>query len=86
MIGTGPAIADVAEFNRRALIAFKAVDFGDNTTGADIVESCRRLVTFGHGLSIRQQRALYQIAYRYRHQITDRSVVEFASVRAGSYA
>lgn len=77
MIGAGSSITDVAEFNRRAFIALSAVDLQ-----GDFVSNCRERILAGRDLSPDQQKALYNIVHRYRGQITDRLVTEYAATKA----
>lgn len=82
MIGLGTAIANSLEFNRRALIALKGVSFGYGSRAPDIVDSCQRIIDGNRDLSPRQQQALYNIVHRFRGQIHDKLVTEYAATRA----
>lgn len=82
MIGLGISIATVSEFNRRALIALKGVSYAMETAAPDIVASIRIRVNAGQELSPKQQQALYNIVHRYRRQITDKMVLDYAETRA----
>lgn len=85
MIGVGPAIPDTAEFNRRALIALRGVDLGDNGFERGLADSVSRRIYGQQPLTVKQQKALYALIYKHRGQVTDRALIDYASVRAGSY-
>lgn len=82
MIGLGTRIDDVAEFNRRALIALNGVTFAQHSRTSDIVTTCRLTLDAGRPLSAKQQQALVNIVHRYRRQITDQLVKDYAAEKA----
>lgn len=81
VIGLGASIQDVAEFNRRALIALRAVKH----TSSFITNMIRRLDA-GVPLTWREQQALYNTVHGYRRQITDKLLTDYASARAKGYS
>ena len=82
MIGLGSGIADVAEFNRRAAIALRGVDVPDRSTfDQGFVRSISQRIDRGLTLSNDQQLPLYRVIDRYRSQITDRALIDFAAER-----
>lgn len=80
MIGLGSSINDVAEFNRRALIALRGVKH----TSSFIASMIGRLGA-GVPLTEREQQALYNTVHGYRRQITDKLLTDYASARAKGY-
>lgn len=81
-VGLGTGITELEEFNRRALIALQGVSFGHSGRAEDIVAACRARWLHTQPLSEKQQQALYNIVHRYRGQITDRLVTEYAATHA----
>lgn len=81
MIGLGTEIRDVVEFNRRAAIALKAVEFGAFNSSQRVVDEYQRQYAAG-SVSEKMQQAIYNIVNRYRRQVTDQMVVAYASLRA----
>lgn len=81
MIGMGPAIPDIAEFNRRTSFAIRAVDFGRFNQTAKVVAEFQRQYTAGV-VSYQMQKAIIDIVHRFRKQITDKAVTDFAAVRS----
>lgn len=79
MIGIGPAIPDVAEFNRRAAIALGAVL---DAKGEGFLHDMRALIKRGGTPSPKQQQALFNALNRHRRDITDSAVAEYAAARA----
>lgn len=83
MIGLGMRITDVAEFNRRAAIALRGVRFlpggWDKRFAVDMCQQLHR----GAIPSEKQQRRLTELVHRYRRQISDDLVREFAAEQAG---
>ena len=81
-VSTAPAaIRDVGEFNRRAEAALKGVDFGAFSNAARIVAEFGRQIAAGN-VSAKMQQAAYNIVHRYRRQISDQLVRDFAVMRA----
>jgi hypothetical protein len=78
----GPAVPNVAEFNRRALIALNGVGFGRGGSTAEVVAGIRFRINMGQDITLAQQQALFNICHRYRRQITDRAVTSYAAGRA----
>jgi hypothetical protein len=85
MIGLGTRIEAVAEFNRRALIALNGVTFAQHSRTADIVTACRLRLNGGEPLTEKQQQALVNIVHRYRRQITDQLVKDYAAEKASGH-
>lgn len=72
---------NVEEFNRRAGIALRGVTFGYGSQAKDIVATFTRQLEAGT-VSEKMQQAIYNIVHRYRRQISDASVLDYASARA----
>lgn len=81
MIGAGTQINDVAEFNRRAAIALKGVDFGHYNSSQRVVDTFYAQHARG-AVSEKMQLAIYNIVHRYKRQITDQLVKDYAAQRA----
>lgn len=81
MIGLGTSIADVAEFNRRAAVAFNGVTFATYGSATGVVTEFKRQQAAG-AVSDKMQQAIYNLVHHYRRQITDRLVTEYAATRA----
>lgn len=82
MIGLGTSITDVAEFNRRAACALKGVTFLPGSWDKRFARDMREAIEAGRDLTDKQQQALYNVVHRYRRQIIDRLVTEYAAMRA----
>lgn len=80
MIGLATTL-DLAEFNRRAAIALRGVTFAPHGNTLGVVDSYRRQLEAG-AVSEKMQQAIYNIVHRYRRQITDRAVLDYAAARA----
>lgn len=80
-IGLGTSITELEEFNRRAVLALKAVDFGSFNQTRSVVTTFERQLATGV-VSDKMQQAIFNIAHRYRRQITDRLVLDYAADRA----
>lgn len=74
-------IRSAAEFNQRAATAFKGVDFGSFNNSERVVAEFQRQLRTGN-VSERMQQAIYNIAHRYRRQIHDQDVTEYALMHA----
>lgn len=81
MIGLGPAIPNVAEFNRRATFALRGVDFGSLNQTERVAKEFQRQYDAG-AISEKMQQAIYNIVHRFRKQITDKAITEYAASRA----
>lgn len=81
MIGLGSGISNVEEFNRRADIALRGVTFGYVSSADRVVQEFKRQLAAG-AVSEKMQQAIYNIVHRYRRQITDRLVTDYAAPRA----
>lgn len=81
MIGLGPAIPDVAEFNRRATFALRGVEFGIANSTAKVAAEFQRQYSAGT-ISKEMQQAVFNIVHRFRKQITDKAITEYAASRA----
>lgn len=80
-IGLGTGITELEEFNRRAQIALRAVDFGSFNQSRSVVQTFEQQL--GRGVvSDKMQQAIYNIVHRYRRQITDQLVLAYAAERA----
>lgn len=84
MIGHGTEITDVAEFNRRAEISLREISFPLQSQGPGVVAEFRRQSLAG-SVSPKMQQAIYNIVHRFRRQISDKLVVDYASERARGY-
>lgn len=72
----------LAEFNRRAMIAANGIRFGYGNRAAEIISACRFRLGRDMGLTERQQQALINILHRFRAQITDQGLKDYAASRA----
>lgn len=80
-IGLGTSISELEEFNRRAVIALKGVDFGSFNQTRSVFQTFERQIGIGI-VSDKMQQAIYNIVHRYRRQITDQLVLAYAADRA----
>lgn len=73
-------LSDLDEFNRRAAIALKGVNFGESPSrfAVDMI----RIIHSGRPLTKDQQQGVYNTVHRYHRQITDRLATEYAALRA----
>ena len=81
VIGLGMQVNSVLEFNRRALCALKSVVFR-NPIDANIAADLVFLLENGHALWEAKQQKLYGLIHRYRKEITDTLVTEYAALKA----
>lgn len=76
-------IKSVEEFNRRAITALRGVTMLPGTWDKRFAQDMTVKVDHGNGwLSEKQQQALYNVVHRYRRQITDVDVTEYALMHA----
>lgn len=73
-------IRTVQDFNRRAVKALGVVTFGHGNTQG-VVDSFRRQVEM-ECVSEKMQQAIYNIVNRYRAQITEKALLDYAADRA----
>lgn len=81
MIGIGPAIPNVEEFNRRARIALNAATFS-NYTDSSRLGWMRTVMNAGFPFSKDEQQEIFNLVHKYRRQITDQAVKDYAADRA----
>ena len=81
-IGFGSELQTVAEFNRRAAIALRAVSFKPESQQLKFAKTAIAAVDAGVDLDKHQQQKLFNLVHRYRRHITDHLVTEFAAMRA----
>jgi hypothetical protein len=74
-------IETVHEFNHRAATALAGVDFGKFNSSERVYMEFKRQLAAGR-VSERMQQAIINIAYRYRRQIQDGAVNEYALMHA----
>lgn len=77
MTGLASSIGSVAEFNRRAARALKAVDGGDYEGW---VHAMVRELDRGGDLDAKRQQQVYRTVLRYRREVSDRLVIEYAEL------
>lgn len=75
------AIVSVSQFNQRAAAALKAVDFGHFNSSERVVGGFLYQLERNQ-VSEKMQQAIYNIVHRYRRQITDQAVKDYAADRA----
>lgn len=76
------ASLDLSEFNRRAIIALRALDLDDHRFDAGFVANVGKLIDRHYSLTDLQQISLYRVVLRRRRQIVDTLVVDYAAERA----
>ena len=76
-----PRITSVQEFNQRVAAALDGVEFGHFNNSERVVAEFRRQLTTGT-VSPRMQQAIINITHRYRRQIHDAPVAEYALMHA----
>lgn len=81
MIGLGTGINSVEEFNRRAQIALKDVNFGHFNSSESVFQGFQIQLARG-AVSPKMQQAIFNIVHRVRKQISDKLVTDYAAVRA----
>jgi hypothetical protein len=79
-IGLGMGIT-VDEFNRRALIALRGIEFGSFNSAQRVMAEFQRQMAAG-AVSDKMQQAVFNILHRFRRQVTDQAVKDFAANRA----
>jgi hypothetical protein len=82
LIRLGTGIPNDTEFNRRALIALRGVEFPEGSGAEAIANSCRSRIAAGYQLSPDQQQALFNIAHSWKKHYTDQLVKDYAAPRA----
>lgn len=81
MIGLGSNIQTVDEFNRRAEVSVREINFPPQSRDPGVIAEFRRQSLAGN-VSDKMQQAVFNIVHRYRKQISDKLVVDYASERA----
>lgn len=79
-IGEGMRLDSISEFNRRAAIAIR----GSEASGR--AQVLARKVQFGGTLSADEQQAFLSDVHRWRHELTDAMVIEYAGLNMKGYA
>lgn len=82
MIGLGTDITEVAEFNRRAAKALRGVDFVPGSWSKRFATDMIAAIDAGRTLTEKQQQSLYNVVHKFRRQITDAVLKDFAASRA----
>lgn len=83
MIGFGMRITDIGEFNRRAGIALRGVRLHSDY---DLPPSLARQLSSSAALSAGDQEKVYRLVHRYRAQITDQMVLDYAANQAKGFS
>ena len=74
-------ITSAQAFNQRAAVALRSVDFGSFNNSERVVAEFQRQHAAG-SVSTKMQQAIINIAHRYRRQIHDSEVTEYALMHA----
>lgn len=78
-VGLGTGIETVQEFNRRALMALRAVDLEAGSWPVKLLATIRFAVGKNMELPPEEQQKLYELVDRYKRQIWDRLVIQYAA-------
>lgn len=85
MIGLGTGISDIREFNRRAAKSLRQISFTEGSWDHGFAENMILHIERGGTPTEQQQKQLYRIITRYSRQISDKLVVDYATVRTKGY-
>lgn len=80
-IGLGVTINSVAEFNRRAGLALKALDLREDSGDGAFCKRLAPLLARDDALTEQQQLNLYRVVARHHRRIWDKQITIFAQLR-----